>query len=150
ISRDRRIAVGEARAIVNVGRSVRPPRQRVLAAKMQRVALVMVQQKVARERRSAWADQAANDAAKAKSQLVGIGEIELRPVSDAWGTQRQLPAIDSRALNIDGEKNVGVVQAVVVEEVLRAIQEVVGVEHPALERNRDAELMLFVLLPVQG
>src|SRR5260221_12003013 len=103
---DRRIAVREARAVIDVRRSVSARRQCVLAAQMQRIALVMIEQKKARGRRSARTDQAANDAAEAKSELIGIGEIELRAVADPWRTQRQLPAIDSRALYIDGEKNV--------------------------------------------
>src|SRR6266849_2697095 len=103
---DRRITVREARAVINVRRSVSAPRQCVLAAQMQRVALVMVEQKKARGKRNARTDQSADDAAEAKSQVVGISEIELRPALNAQGTQRQLPAIYSRALYIDGEKDV--------------------------------------------
>src|SRR6266436_3589726 len=131
---DRRIAVREARAVINVRRSVSAPWQCVLAAEMKRIART---------------DQAANDAAEAKSELIGIGEIELRAVADPWRTQRQLPAIDSRALYIDREKDVRAVQAIVVEEVFRASRKVVGVERPALEGNSDAKLVLFVPLPPQ-
>src|ERR1700676_464761 len=106
IARDRRIAVGKARAVVNVRRSIGSPRQRVLAAQMQRVALVMVEQKKSRRRRGARTHQAADDAAEAKRELVGIGEIDLRAILDARRTQRQLPAVDSRALYIDREKHV--------------------------------------------
>src|ERR1700686_707727 len=98
---DRRIAVGKARAVINVSRRVCAPRQCVLAAKMQRVALIVVEQKKARWRRSARTDQAANNATQAERQLVGISEIDLRPVLDTRRTQRQLPATDSRALHID-------------------------------------------------
>src|ERR1700726_2839041 len=106
ISRDRRIAIGEARPIINVRRSIRMPWQRVMAAKMQRIALIMVEQEKSRGRRRAGTNQAADDAAEAKGQLVGIGEIDLRSVSDLRGTQRQLPAADSCALYIDREKHV--------------------------------------------
>src|SRR5260370_2457251 len=106
IPRDRRIAVGETRGVVNVRGSVRPPWQCVLAAKMQRVALVMVEQKVSRGRRSARTDQASDDAAEAKRPLGGVSDIDLRPVFDARRAQRQLPATDSCALYIDGEKDI--------------------------------------------
>src|SRR5258707_661694 len=147
---DRRIAVGKAGGVINVRRSIRAPRQCVLAAEMKRIALVMVEQEKARGRRGTRTDQAANDAAEPKSELIGIGEIDLRPVADPRGTQRQFPAIDSRALHIDREKHIRVVQAVVVEEVFRASQKVVGIERPALEGNGDAKLVLFVALPAQG
>src|SRR5712664_2111075 len=147
---DRRIAVREARAVINVRRSVSAPWQCVLAAEMKRIALVMIEQEKAWGRRSARTDQAANDAAEAKSELIGIGEIELRAVADPWRTQRQLPAIDSRTLYIDREKDVRAVQAIVVEEVFRASRKVVGIERPAFEGNGDAKLVLFVALPPQG
>jgi hypothetical protein len=103
---DRRIAVGKAGAVINVSRRVCAPRQRVLAAKMQRVALIVVEQKKARWRRSARTDQAANNATEAERQLVGLGEIDLRSILDARRTQRQLPAANSCALHIDREKHV--------------------------------------------
>src|SRR5258705_13100226 len=106
ISRNHRIAIGEARPVINVRRSVRTPWQCVLAAKVQRITLIMIEQKKAWRRRCARTDQSADDAAEAKSELVGVGEIDLRPVLDTRRTQRQLPAADSRALYIDGEKHV--------------------------------------------
>src|SRR5258708_6167556 len=104
IPKDRRIAVGKAGGVINVRRSIRVPRQCVLAAEMKCIALVMIEQEKARRRRRAWTDQAADDAAEPKSELIGIGEIDLRPVADPRGTQRQLPTVDSRALHIDREK----------------------------------------------
>src|SRR5260370_37326684 len=150
IAKDHRIAVGKAGGVIDVRRSVSAPWQCVPAAEMKRIAVVMMQQEKAWWRRSARTDQAANDAAEAKSELIGIGEIELRAVADPWRTQRQLPAIDSRALYIDREKDVRAVQAVVVEEVVRASRKVVGIERPALEGNSDAKLVLFVALPPHG
>ncbi len=103
---DSGIAVREARAVINVRRSICAPWQCVLAAQMQRIALVMIEQKKARGRRSAWTDQSADDAAEAKSELVGVSQIELRTVLDPRRAECQLPTIDSRALYIDGEKDV--------------------------------------------
>src|SRR5260370_38286507 len=98
---DRGIAVREAGAVINVRRSVSAPWQCVLAAEMKRIALVMIEQEKAWWRRSARTDQAANDEPEAKSELIGIGEIKLRAVADPWGTQRQLPAVDSVAWTIE-------------------------------------------------
>src|SRR5260370_33129946 len=120
IAKDHRIAVGKAGGVIDVRRSVSAPWQCVPAAEMKRIALVMIEQEKAWGRRSARTDQAANDAAEAKSELIGIGEIELRAVANPWRTQRQLPAIDSRALNIDREKDVRALQPVGVDEVIAA------------------------------
>src|SRR5258707_5006976 len=102
---DRWIAVREPRAVINVRRSVSAPWQCVLAAEMKRIALVMIEQEKAWGRRSAWTDQSADDAAEAKSELVGVSQIELRTVLDPRRAECQLPTIDSRALYIDGEKD---------------------------------------------
>src|SRR5258708_12214010 len=132
---DRRIAVGKAGGVINVRRSIRAPRQCVLAAEMKRIALVMIEQEKAWWRRGTRTDQAANDAAEPKSELIGIGEIDLRPVADPRGTQRQFPAIDSRALHIDREKHIRVVQPFVFEAIFRASQTVIALNRPALQWN---------------
>src|SRR6267378_5202160 len=111
---------------------------------MQRVALVVVEKEISRRRSRAWTDQAADDAAAAQSELIGIGEIELGAVAEPWRAQCQLPAIDSRALHVNSEEDVGVIQAVVIEEVRRARQKIVGIEHPSFEGNSDSELVLFI------
>src|SRR5260370_15923095 len=111
---------------------------------MQRVALVVVEQEISRRRNGASANQAADDAAAAESKLIGIGEIELGAVAEPWRAQCQLPAVDSRSLHVNREEDVGVIQAVVIEEVRRARQKIVGIEYPAFEGNGDAELVLFI------
>ena len=68
---------------------------------------------------------------------------------DARRTERQLPTIDSRALYINREEDVGVIQAVVVEEVAGASQKVIGVQDPAFEGNSDTELVFFIALACQ-
>src|SRR5260370_42467258 len=104
IPKDRRIAVGKARGIVNVRRSVRAPRQCVLAAEMKRIALVMIEQEEARWRRSARTDESADNEAEPKSQLMRIIQIDLHPVANHGRTQRQLRPMDWHALHSDREK----------------------------------------------
>src|SRR5260370_36575004 len=103
---DRRIAVREARAVINVRRSVSAPWQCVLAAEMKRIALVMIEQEKAWGRRSARNDQADNDAAEAKSELFGIGEIELRAAANTWRKQHRYHAMDYRSLTCAIETDV--------------------------------------------
>src|SRR6266446_1212515 len=111
---------------------------------MQRIALVMVEKGISRWRNGARTYQAADDAAAAQSELIGIGEIELGAVAEPWRAQCQFPAVDSCGLHVNREEDVGVIQTVVIEEVRRTRQKIVGIEHPAFEGNGDAELVLFI------
>src|SRR5260370_10329875 len=111
---------------------------------MKRVALVVVEGEISWRRNRASADQAADDAAAAERQLIRIGEIELGAIAEPWRAERQLPAIDSRALYIDGEEDVGIIQTVVVEKVGAASQKVVGIQDPTFKGNGHAELVLFI------
>src|SRR5258707_15839635 len=100
---------------------------------MQRMALVVVEKEISRRRNGESADQAAHDTAAAQSELVGIGEIGLGAIGEPWRAERQLPAVDSCALYIDREEDVGVVQTVVVKKVCGASQKIIRVQDPALE-----------------
>src|SRR5260370_30594590 len=110
---------------------------------MPRIALVVVEKEISRWRNGAITDQTADDAAAAERQLIRVGEIELGAIAETWRAERQLPAIDSRGLHVNREEDVGVIQAVVVEEVSGASQKVICIQDPALEGNSDSELMLF-------
>src|SRR5260370_37120661 len=94
ISRNHRIAIGEARPVINVRRSVCTPWQCVLAAKEQRITLIMIEQKKAWRRRCARTDQSADDAAEANSELDGEGEIDWVPVVITRRRKRQPPYAD--------------------------------------------------------
>ena len=147
IAGERGVAVGEARGVVNIGRRVRMERHFVACAEVQRVALVMVEQREAVA--EGEISQAAVDVAEGESELIGIREINLRPIADVRRAQRKLPAIDARALNRDREKQVGIVEIIVVEEIFGAGQEIAGVENPSVERNSDAKLVLFISLTAE-
>src|SRR4029077_2744032 len=117
---------------------------------VQRVALVEVEKEISRRRVRRSADECAVNAAAGKRRLIRVGEIELGAIAHTRGTKSQLPSIDSRALHVDREEDVGIVQAVVIEKVGGASQKVVGIQDPAFEWNSDSELMLFVTLTSQG
>ena len=142
------IAVGETGSVVDIGGGVGLPRKTVLTADVQSVALVVVEEAQARRRRGARSDEAASDAAEAESQLVGVSEIELGTVAETRRAKREFPSVNARALNGKRKKEIGVVEIVVIEEVFRASEEIIGVKSPAAERDGEAELVLFVALAV--
>src|SRR5271154_3464601 len=141
------ITVGEAGAVVYVAGSIRVPRQSVLPADVQGVALIVVQQAEAIAERKIG--EPAIDVAESQSQLIRIGEINLRAIFDARGTQCQFPAFDARALNGYGNKQLGILKIIMVKEICGQGLEIVCVDGPAAEGNGDAELVFFVALAVQ-
>src|SRR5271170_5056951 len=143
----RRRAVGEARAVVHVRGSVIVPRQSVLPADVQGVALIVVQQAEAVAERKIG--KAAIDVAESQSQLIRVGEIKLRAIFDTRGTQRQFPAVDTRALNGYGNEQLRILEIIVVEEICGQGLKVVGIDGPAVEGNGYAELVFFVTLAMQ-
>ena len=147
IAGDARVAVGKPGGVVNVGCRVRMKRQFVSCAEVQSVALVMIEQSEAVA--EVEISQAAVDVAEGESELIGIREINLRPIADARRAQRKLPAVDARALNRDREKQVGIVEIIVVEEILGASEKIAGVQRPAVEWNGNAELVLFIAFAVE-
>lgn len=141
------IAVREARRIVNVRRSIRIPRQSVLSAEMQSVALVVVEKTEAITKGKIR--QTAIDITETERQLIRIGQVNLCAIANARRTQRQFPAIDARALNRDGNEEVGIVEIVVVEEIPCQRLKIVGINRPPVKRNGHAELVLLVALAMQ-
>ncbi len=75
--------------------------------------------------------------------------MELAEVRQLRGAQCHLPGAHQRAVDRDGEIHVRLAEIGMIEEVVNAIFEGVHIEHPALVRNLNAELMLFVALGVQ-
>ena len=75
--------------------------------------------------------------------------MNLAAIPDARRTKRDFPRVNQRAINRDGKKKIGFADIVVVEEIIRAGLKCVGIQRPAAEGNRDAELVLFVALAVQ-
>src|SRR6202007_3146936 len=141
------IAIGEAGSIVDVGGRVSMPRQRVLAAEVKRVALVMVEEAAAAT--EGKIGETAVDPAAPERDLIRVGQVNLATVVDARGGQREFPAADARALNGNRDENFGVVEIVVIEKVPGAGEEVVGIDGPTAQGNGKAELVFFVALAVK-
>src|SRR5437899_5862942 len=139
--------VGKARGVGDVRGRVGMPRQSILAPNMKRVALIMIEE--AATAAEGEIGEAAIDAATTERELIGISQINLAAVTDARGAHSEFPAVDARTLDGDGEKEIGIVEIVVIEEVPGAREEVGGVERPAVKGNSGAELMLFVALPME-
>ena len=75
--------------------------------------------------------------------------MKLGAVGNARRSQRQLPAADEGLSNREREEEVGFSEDVVVEEIVGAGAESVGVERPSAEGDGDPELVLFVPLAVE-
>ena len=73
----------------------------------------------------------------------------LTEARDAGRAEGEFPGADERAVDGDGEEDAGVADVGVVEEVVDAVLEGVGVEQPAVEGNLHAELVLLVALAVE-
>src|SRR5262249_25508242 len=89
------------------------------------------------------------DVAEAQGQLIGVRQVDLASAVEARRTQRQFPAVDACALNRNGKEDVGVIQAIVIEEILAASKKIVCIQAPAVKGDRHAELVLFVALSVK-
>src|ERR1700723_3209748 len=70
--------------------------------------------------------------------------MELAAIPDARRAESDFPCVNERAIDGDGNENVRLAYVVVVEEIVGAGFEVVGVEYPALDRYGDAEFVLLV------
>src|SRR3984957_17995782 len=114
---------------------------------MQRISLVVIEQSEAIAKRKIR--QAAVDIPESERELIRVRQINLPVIVNSRRTQRQLPTVDARALNRDWKKHVGVVQVVMVEEILRARQKAIRVDRPPEQWNRDAKLMLLIALAMQ-
>ena len=142
VASNRWVPIREAGGIVNVSRCIASPGQRELSADVQRVSLIMVEQleTVA----EGEIGETAGNVAEPKGELIRVGQVDLRSIANVRRAQREFPAVDAGALDRDGKENVGIIQIVVIEKVIRTRQKIVGVESPTAKRNGDAKLMFFV------
>jgi hypothetical protein len=147
IARDHGVAIGEAGGVVEVGRSVGMEWEIVPRAQVQGVALVVIEEVEAVPKGKVG--EAAIDVAEGEGELVRIGQVHLSAIADAGRAERKFPTVDARALNGYGEKEVGVIEIVVVEEIFGASEKIAGVERPSAKWNSDAKLVLFIALSVE-
>src|SRR5947207_1360424 len=89
------------------------------------------------------------DISKGEGELIRIGQINLPAIVNTRRAQRKLPSVDARALDGNWKKQVGVIEIIVVEEIHGAGEEIAGVQCPAMERNGDAKLVLFIAFTVE-
>src|ERR1039458_6646633 len=75
--------------------------------------------------------------------------MDLSAMGDARRTQGGFPSSNHRLCDGDGEEKIRFADVVVVEEIHDVGAERIGVEDPSVERDRHAELMLFIALPVE-
>ena len=141
-------SVAETGAVIHIGRSIRPPRQRDVPADVQRVALIVVERTIARIRIAdigGEVGEAPVDAAGGFGDLIGVGQTNLPAVCDARRTQRQLPAPHFGQVNRNRQTE-SRPKTVVIEEIAGVGLEVIDVEYPSAIRNGHTELVLFVAL----
>ena len=89
--------------------------------------------------------QAAGDRAFAFRDLIGVGEVDLRPVGDHRRAQSQFPATDDGLLDGQREEQVGLADVVVIEKVVGNGLEVVGID--ASSRGKEWSRRTGVLRP---
>ncbi len=94
--------------------------------------------------------KASRDCPSTFGNLVGIREVQLSPVGDAWRAQRNLPSADERILDCQWEEKIRLADHVVIEEIIDAGAESIGIKYPATPRNGHAKLRFLISLAGQG
>src|SRR5258705_334765 len=143
----RRIAVGKSRSVVNAQGSKRLPRQIRVESGVGRILVVVIEREPARRRTEVR--QPAVDGTKAVRGLIRINQVELADIPHLRRTNGQLVALDQRAVDGERQECIRIPDVVVIEEVLRQRVKVIDIDSPALNGNRQAELILLVAFAVQ-
>ncbi len=98
--------IREARAVVDIRRNVTLPRKLRVEADVERIALVMIERGIARRNLAGCgicgieADEAAGDRSRALSDLIRVGEMNVRAIPESRRTNRRLPVPRMRAAAI--------------------------------------------------
>src|SRR6266446_5842982 len=100
---------------------------------MQGIPLIVVQEKGSSRRRKIC--QAAADCALTHRELIRVGQVQLPAPEESGGAQGDLPPADSRAIDRQREKNIGIADAVVVKEISRPSVKSIGVDDPGFQWN---------------
>src|SRR6202051_2556671 len=93
--------------------------------------------------------ETAGDIPESESELIRVGQVHLRSIANARRAQREFPPVDAGPLDRDGKENVGIIQIIVIKEVIRTRQKIVSGERPSSKRNGDAKLVFFVPLTME-
>src|SRR5262249_46832218 len=144
----RSVAVKESRTCGHVAGEPCLLRKRGGESDAQRVPLVVVEEEGAFGRRRK-VSQAPADAAGAFHRLMRISRVQVNLSEQFGGTHRGFIAHDARALNGEGNKEIGIADRVVVKVIVRTGAEIVKIEGPAMRRNGQADLVLLIALAPQ-
>jgi hypothetical protein len=72
--------------------------------------------------------------------------MRLAKAPESRGSNREFPAADQGAVDRDREEHVRVPDGIVVKEIARLGAKFIDVERPALKRDNNPELALFITL----
>src|SRR5262249_53539718 len=137
---------GQTGAVIKISRSKTAPGKRGVSANIQGVALIVVEGAEIGNRKIR---QPAGDRASGLGNLIRVCEVNLCAMSNLRRTQRYLPSVDLGAFDGEWEEKIRFPNHVVIEKVVRAGVEGVGIDDPPMIRNHDAELMFFVALAME-
>src|ERR1700680_5259088 len=111
------IPIGKPGAIINIRGSGAAQRKIDIASEVQRVSLIMIQQKIT----SAWwreIMQPAIDSAFTLCYLVRIRNINLGAFGNLRGSQRQFPTTYQRTINSKRKEDIRIPNTIMVEIIL--------------------------------
>jgi hypothetical protein len=140
-----RKGVAEAGTVIQVRGSKRSPRKSDIAAKIERISLIVIErEEIGRGREIC---QPAGNRQFAFRDLIGVRKVDLSSVSDPGRTKRQFPTPDFGTVYSDGKTYSGA-DTTVIEEIVGVGLEVGDVENPSSIGDGDSELVLLVALPL--
>src|SRR5882724_2296644 len=143
------VSIEESRAVAQIPRRKRAPRQSGVKADAERISLVVVEEKKSLVRRSEIGE-ATRDRPGAFHELMGIGQINLEAIRDARRARGQFPTVNAGTIDRQRKENVGIAEHVMIEEIPNVRLEIGNIKLPAADRNGQAEFALFVSFAAQG
>ena len=142
------IATEEARPVVDGERAKAAPGQIAFHTGGKRVALIVVQEKVAF---FGWSEirQASCDGANAFRSLIRVDEMSAIVPKEKRRTHGGFEPLDDGALNGEREEDIGIAEGIVVEIIFRRGMKVSFAEGPTADGNGDAVLLLDVAFAIE-
>src|SRR5271156_6236621 len=114
---------------------------------IRRIALVVIE----REIPSGWAEirEAAIDRAVSVGRLIRISQVSLPHTPELGRPDGEFVALYQRTVDGQGQEGVRIADVVVIEEVLRLGMEMIDIDYPSVDRNREAGLIFLIAFAVQ-
>ena len=82
--------------------------------------------------------------------LICVGKMKLASITQARRPQGKFPGLNQRFVPDERPEEIGLADIAVIEPIPRVSLKCIGVERPATEGNRHANLPLFIPLAVNG